>query len=100
MELMPILVLVTISPVLSKFSQFMAGPKIRKSQGKHRQTSQEMAVKRMNRKEQADRGDFMDYMMRSRGEKHGITDTELVSNCDLLMIAGSETTASLLSGVT
>jgi len=100
MKLMPILVLVTISPLLSKFLQFVAGPKIRKAQAKHRQASEEMAMKRINRKEQADRGDFMDYMMRSRGEKHRMTDAELVSNCDLLMIAGSETTASLLSGVT
>jgi cytochrome P450 len=100
MKLMPILVLVTISPLLSKVLQFVAGPKIRKSQAKHREASEAMAMKRINRKEHADRGDFMDYMMRSRGEKHEMTDAELVSNCDLLMIAGSETTASLLSGVT
>ncbi|PMD34723.1 cytochrome P450 [Hyaloscypha variabilis F] len=100
MKLMPILVLVTISPLLSKVLQFVAGPKIRKSQAKHREASEAMAMKRINRKEQADRGDFMDYMMRSRGEKHEMTDAELISNCDLLMIAGSETTASLLSGVT
>jgi cytochrome P450 len=100
MKLMPILVLVTTSPLLSKVLQFVAGPKIRKSKAKHREASELMAMKRINRKEQADRGDFMDYMMRSRGEKHEMTDAELVANCDLLMIAGSETTASLLSGVT
>ena len=100
MKLMPILVLVTISPLLSKALQFVAGPKIRKSQAKHRAASEAMTMKRINRKKQADRGDFMDYMMRSRGEKHEMTDAELVSNCDLLMIAGSETTASLLSGAT
>jgi cytochrome P450 len=100
MKLMPILVLVTISPLLSKILQFVAGPKIRKSQAKHREASEAMAMKRINRIEQAGRGDFMDYMMRSRGEKHEMTNAELVSNCDLLMIAGSETTASLLSGVT
>jgi cytochrome P450 len=100
MKLMPILVLVSTSPLLSKVLQFVAGPKIRKSQAKHREASELMAMKRINRKEQADRGDFMDYMLRSRGEKHEMTDAELVSNCDLFMIAGSETTASLLSGVT
>jgi len=100
MKLMPILVLVSTSPLLAKVLQFVAGPKIRKSQAKHREASELMARKRINRKEQADRGDFMDYMLRSRGEKHEMTDAELVSNCDLFMIAGSETTASLLSGVT
>ncbi|KAH8781502.1 cytochrome P450 [Hyaloscypha sp. PMI_1271] len=100
MKLMPILVLVSTSPLLAKVLQFVAGPKIRKSQAKHREASELMARKRINRKEQADRGDFMDYMLRSRGEKHEMTDAELVSNCDLFMIAGSETTSSLLSGVT
>jgi cytochrome P450 len=100
MKLMPILVLVSISPLLSKVLQFLAGPKIRNSQQKHKEYSKLMAMKRINRAEQADRGDFMDYMMRSRGEKHEMTDAELVANCDLIMIAGSETTASLLSGVT
>jgi cytochrome P450 len=99
MKLMPILVLMTISPVHSKILQFVAGPKIRKSQVKHRQSSKEMAMQRIGRKEQADRRDFMDYMIRSRGEKRQMTDAELVSNCDLLMIARSETTPSLLSGV-
>jgi len=100
MKLMPILVLVSISPLLSKVLQFLAGSKIRESQQKHREYSELMAMKRINRPGQADRGDFMDYMMRSRGEKHEMTDAELVANCDLIMIAGSETTASLLSGVT
>jgi cytochrome P450 len=100
MKLMPILVLVSISPLLSKILQFLAGPKIRMSQQKHREYSELMAMKRINRREQADRGDFMDYMMRSRGEKHEMTEAELIANCDLIMIAGSETTASLLSSVT
>ena len=42
----------------------------------------------------------MDYMMRSEDEKSHMSHAELAANADLLMIAGSETTASLLSGVT
>ena len=56
MKLMPILVLVSTSPLLSKVLQFVAGPKIRKSQAKHREASELMARKRINRKEQADGG--------------------------------------------
>ena len=46
------------------------------------------------------RGDFMDSMLHHRGEKQGLTDHELLANSKLLIIAGSETTATLLSGVT
>ncbi|KAL4760558.1 cytochrome P450 [Aspergillus foveolatus] len=56
------------------------------------------------------RPDFMDSMLRSRrytynqndGEKapDALTDSEIVSNSNILIIAGSETTATLLSGVT
>ena len=42
----------------------------------------------------------MDYMMRSRDEKSHMSHSELAANADLLMIAGSETTATLLAGVT
>lgn len=42
----------------------------------------------------------MDYFLRSRGQSHELTDAELIANSDLLMVAGSETTATLLSGVT
>ncbi|KAF9891590.1 hypothetical protein FE257_003601 [Aspergillus nanangensis] len=47
-----------------------------------------------------DRRDFMDAMMRQRGEKGGLRDVELEANANILIIAGSETTATLLSGVT
>jgi cytochrome P450 len=46
------------------------------------------------------RGDFMDSMLRHRGEKDGLSDRELEQNASILIIAGSETTATLLSGVT
>lgn len=51
---------------------------------------------------QQDRGpaDFMQSMLRHRGEKDGLTDVELEANSRVLIIAGSETTATLLSGVT
>lgn len=47
-----------------------------------------------------DRGDFMDSMLRNRGEKDGLNDHELEANSNILIIARSETTATLLSGVT
>lgn len=56
--------------------------------------------KRLHNPPAHDRGDFMDSMLRNRGEKDGLTDHELVTNSNILIIAGSETTATLLSGVT
>ncbi|OOF98988.1 hypothetical protein ASPCADRAFT_127569 [Aspergillus carbonarius ITEM 5010] len=51
---------------------------------------------------QRDRGqaDFMESMLRHRGEKDGLTDEELEANASIIIIAGSETTATLLSGLT
>lgn len=42
----------------------------------------------------------MDSMLRHRGGKDGLSDEELVANARILIIAGSETTATLLSGAT
>ncbi|KAL4936525.1 hypothetical protein BDV06DRAFT_91732 [Aspergillus oleicola] len=48
----------------------------------------------------SNRGDFMDSMLRHRGEKNELTDQELEANSNILIVAGSETTATLLSGAT
>ncbi|KAL6233103.1 hypothetical protein BDW75DRAFT_252217 [Aspergillus navahoensis] len=46
--------------------------------------------------------DFMDSMLRSRSDREkaqdALTDSEIVANSNILIIAGSETTATLLSG--
>ncbi|KAF5869159.1 putative cytochrome p450 monooxygenase protein [Botrytis fragariae] len=55
---------------------------------------------RLANPEPSDLVDFMDSMLRHRGEKDGLSDEELVANSSILVIAGSETTATLLSGVT
>ncbi|KAH9219182.1 putative cytochrome P450 [Leptodontidium sp. 2 PMI_412] len=46
-----------------------------------------------------DRKDFMSYILRHNDEK-GMSRQELMKNSELLIIAGSETTATLLSGLT
>ncbi|PQE07705.1 benzoate 4-monooxygenase cytochrome P450 protein [Rutstroemia sp. NJR-2017a BVV2] len=56
--------------------------------------------KRLTNHESSDLVDFMDSMLRHRGEKDGLSDEELSANSSILVIAGSETTATLLSGVT
>lgn len=56
--------------------------------------------KRLHNPPVRDRGDFMDSILRHRGEKEGLADYELEANANILIIAGSKTTATLLSGVT
>ncbi|KAL3475518.1 cytochrome P450 [Aspergillus californicus] len=56
--------------------------------------------KRLARPNQRGHADFMDSMLRHRGEKDGLSLKELISNSSALIFAGSETSATLLSGVT
>ncbi|KAI1378435.1 cytochrome P450 [Hypoxylon crocopeplum] len=100
MRFMPVLVLIGASPVVGLVFKLLAGSKVRDSQAKHLDHVTQLTMDRIYRRKQADRGDFMDYIMRSRGQAHELSDAELVSNSDLLMVAGSETTATLLSGAT
>ncbi|KAF7505015.1 isotrichodermin C-15 hydroxylase [Endocarpon pusillum] len=68
---------------------------------KHQMEHAEATVrKRLNNGSLHGRGDFMDAMLRNRGGKEGLTDPELVGNAAILMVAGSETTATVLSGLT
>ncbi|KAI5867891.1 cytochrome P450 [Durotheca rogersii] len=99
MRFMPVLVLMGVSPILGLIIKLTAGSKMRDSQANHIALVDQLVQSRLYHRKQADRGDFMDYFLRSRGQAHGLTDTELTANSDLLMIAGSETTATLLSGV-
>jgi cytochrome P450 len=66
----------------------------------HAAYTQKVVMKRVHDRALHGRPDFMDSMLKHRGEKDGLTDAELVSNSAILVLAGSETTASLLSGVT
>ncbi|KAL9108200.1 MAG: hypothetical protein Q9187_008323, partial [Circinaria calcarea] len=64
---------------------------------KHMQYSQDATNKRMARK--TDRRDFMTYVLRHNDEK-GMTLDEIKKSFDVVLIAGSETTATMLSGTT
>src|SRR5271156_4833668 len=66
----------------------------------HAAYTKKVVMKRVHDRALHGRPDFMDSMLKHRGEKDGLTDAELVSNSALLVLAGSETTATLLSGVT
>ncbi|KAI1393308.1 cytochrome P450 [Hypoxylon trugodes] len=100
MRYMPMLVLIGFTPMLGLILKLVAGSKARNSQAAHHALVAKLVNDRIYHRKQADRGDFMDYIMRSRGQAHELTDPELIANSDLLVVAGSETTATLLSGAT
>jgi cytochrome P450 len=62
----------------------------------------ELVVEKVNKRvaSGADRVDFMDYILKHNDDGKGMTTGELYSNASVLIIAGSETTATLLSGCT
>ncbi|KAI0967345.1 cytochrome protein [Xylaria arbuscula] len=99
-KLLPIMAFSSIFPLVGSVLMFLAGPQIRNAEKKHYAFASKMTMDRIYNKKQPDRGDFMDFMLRSRGQEHEMKDDELASNADLIMLAGSETTATLLSGVT
>lgn len=67
-----------------------------KAQMDHLQLSFEKAKKRLE-SGKTDREDFMSYILRYNNEK-GMTQDEIGENSNILILAGSETTATLLSG--
>lgn len=100
LKIMPMLMLVTSFPFVMRLFNVVLGKKMQQSRKEHQEYAASLAMNRIQGKEHADRGDFMDFILRSRGEAHQVSDEELVHNADLFMVAGSETTATVLLGVT
>ncbi|ENH66031.1 Isotrichodermin C-15 hydroxylase [Fusarium oxysporum f. sp. cubense race 1] len=82
----------TLIPLLSP-------PSLKRSAKQHRQLSQNTALKRLDSKD-TEREDFMSYILRHNDNEKGMTTGEIVENSAILIVAGSETTATLLSGTT
>lgn len=100
LRIMPVVTLATSFPLLMTLFNLVLGEEMQKSRKEHQDYAATLAMNRIQGKEHADRGDFMDFILRSRGDEHELTDEELVHNADLFMVAGSETTATVLLGVT
>ncbi|KAL8694627.1 MAG: hypothetical protein Q9218_000722 [Villophora microphyllina] len=72
-------------------------PQVAKAEAEHRALTAHETEQRLNR--QTDRKDFMSYILRHNDQK-GMTRDEIKGTTGALIIAGSETTATLLSGAT
>lgn len=67
-----------------------------------RQASFDLSVDKVTRRlrRQTDRPDFTSYILKHNDDKHGLSAEEIEANAAMLVLAGSETTAALLSGCT
>jgi cytochrome P450 len=85
-------------PALQWLAGLVVPPKLVRSRAEHVALSEQTARKRLEAGN-VERGDFMSYILRHNDEK-GMTVGEIVENAGILIIAGSETTATQLSGTT
>lgn len=85
-------------PLLGSLKSWVVPAKLGRNFVEHGQLSERTAMERIERGN-VGRDDFMDYILRHNDEK-GLSRAEIASNASLLIIAGSETTATLLSGTT
>ncbi|KAJ3545029.1 hypothetical protein NM208_g2727 [Fusarium decemcellulare] len=83
---------------LGKTMYMLTPPSLKKGEEEHFQLSKATALKRIKSRS-TEREDFMSYILRHNDEK-GMTESEIAATSRVLIIAGSETTATLLSGAT
>lgn len=83
---------------LNAFVSFLIPKKMRDAFDEHNQLAAQTALKRIEDTNN-DRADFTSYILRHNDEK-GMSKGEIAVNADVLIAAGSETTATALSGAT
>ncbi|KAF2258735.1 cytochrome P450 [Lojkania enalia] len=71
---------------------------IRERRFRHLRNSTEKTIRRMNTK--TEHRDFIWYILKQREKKNEVSDDEVIMNAALFIVAGSETTATELCGLT
>ncbi|KAH7303652.1 cytochrome P450 [Stachybotrys elegans] len=84
---------------LNSLMSLLSPPSLKRSAKEHHQLSQNTAFKRLD-SNNTEREDFTSYILRHNATEKGMTRSEIVENSAVLIVAGSETTATLLSGAT
>lgn len=97
---LPFLRAASLYPFLMRIYRLFFAVPFSGARNTHRDRTAESVQRRVRNDALHGRGDFMDSMLKHRGAKDGLSDSELVSNANILIGGGSETTASLLSGTT
>ncbi|RSL96790.1 hypothetical protein CEP52_011285 [Fusarium oligoseptatum] len=87
-------------PLLRSVLTRILSTKTVRSRGEsHRALTREKLLRRMELGKNGGRPDLIDNLLKKQ-EDLGITEAQLLKNCGALIVGGSETTATLLSGVT
>jgi cytochrome P450 len=84
-------------PLLAQLLQKCISPSVRAKRTAHFKFAEDKAARRMGA--ETDRKDFMSYILWHNDEK-GMSKAEIAVNSATFVLAGSETTATLLSGTT
>jgi cytochrome P450 len=85
-------------PMFKFLAPLVIPSKLIRSLHEHSELSKKVALRRIETGN-TEREDFMSYILRHNDEK-GLSAGEIVENANILIIAGSETTATQLSGTT
>ncbi|KAF9882475.1 benzoate 4-monooxygenase cytochrome p450 [Colletotrichum karsti] len=85
--------------VLQKLLVGLIPSDLREKRFRHLELSREKCLKRIDEGLRREHRDFLYYILR-QNEKGGVSTNEIILNSALFIVAGSETTASLLSGLT
>ncbi|KAF1834540.1 cytochrome P450 [Decorospora gaudefroyi] len=81
-----------------KFLMWCIPKAVRERRFRHLHNSTEKTVKRLQTK--TDHRDFIWYILKQREKKNEVSDDEVIMNAALFIVAGSETTATELCGLT
>ncbi|KEY64042.1 Tri11 [Stachybotrys chartarum IBT 7711] len=87
-------------PLLLKVLELFTPKSIIEARDRKEEHAEATVKQRLENGSMHGRGDFMDAMLRNRGKPGGLNDRELIANASTLITAGSETTATILSGMT
>ena len=85
---------------VDQLMRLLAPPSLKAARFKHEKHVRQHAQERIDRGVLEDRKDFLSYILQNGGDKDGVSNQEVVANCGFLILAGSETTATTLSGLT
>ena len=85
---------------LQRLMRLLAPASVKAARARHEQYVQVNSKERVSQGVMEERKDFLSYILKNMGEKDGLTDKEIAANCGFLILAGSETTATCMSGTT
>ncbi|TEY39982.1 hypothetical protein BOTCAL_0444g00040 [Botryotinia calthae] len=98
LEIMPFISELKRYPIFGALGFFLVPKDMGNQLQHHEQLAKEKAYRRLDTPR--DKPDFMSYIIKHNDTEKGMTREEIGANASILIIAGSETTASLLNGLT